>query len=315
MESGLSPKVAVITVYFNRPDNIEDSVQSLISQTYKNLDIFIIDDCSKDNTYQKLKEVEGKDRRIKLYQNERNKGFTKTLIDTISTLDAKYIAIHGAGDISMPTRIEEQVRYLEDNPEVGVLSTDIVNITKRRFKKKEITLKDLLKGNLVRHSAVMFKLEDYIKVGGYRSFFTTRQDRDLWLRMSLITKIHYLPRKLCELIDIEGSVSQTSSKTAIPIHLSGFAVFLIKERVIYNTDSLDLFGEKGALFYCPKRSNKLIFNYLVRNLYNRNFKPSIENIDALLKINTNFFMIFFLRTMKSFLNLLLVTSKRFNLKT
>lgn len=310
MESGLTPRVAVITVYFNRPNHIVDSIQSLINQTYENLDIVIIDDCSKDHTFQNLKEMEGKDRRIKLHQNEQNKGFTQTLIDTISDLDVKYVAIHGAGDLSMPTRIEEQVMYLENHPEVGVLSTDIVNPVKRRFQKREITLKDLLKANRVRHSAVMFRLEDYNKVGGYRSFFTTRQDRDLWLRMSLITKIHFLPKKLCELIEIENSVSQTSSKTAIPIHLSGFSVFLIKERLMYHTDSLDLFGEKGALFYCPKRSNKLIFNYLIRNLYNGNFKPAIENIDALLKINTNHFMLLFLRTLKSFLNFYLYITRK-----
>jgi glycosyltransferase involved in cell wall biosynthesis len=285
MENAVLPKVALITIYYNRAENVTESIKSLIDQTYPNLEVIVVDDCSPDDTYIKLQEACKDDPRIKLSRNPINKGFTNTIIDTIDSLDVPYIAIHGSGDISLPTRIEEQVLYLEKNQEVGVLTTDLVNRKASAKNPKEITFEDLYKKNRITHGAVMFRLADYRKAGGYRRFFTMRQDKDLWFRMSLITKIHFYPKKLYKLVKIKNSVSGNAHKTALPTLLSGFAKFLIQERLSSGTDSLDLYGEKGALYYNPTFCNKQLRKNISINLLTRNFKGAASYIDVYLKIN------------------------------
>lgn len=282
------PKVAVITIYHNRETNVNESVQSLIDQVYENLDIVIVDDCSKDATFEKLQEMQLKDNRVIVKRNEINKGFTRTLIDTIAELDVKYIAIHGSGDISLPTRIASQVNYLENNPDFGVISVGLVTDKESRIEKGgvvSISIDDLLIKNRITHGAVMFRVTDYFKAGGYRPFFSSRQDKDLWYRMALITKIGVIDAKLYKNVVITNSVSLTASKTSIPTMLSGFATYLIKERISMGYDSLDKYGDKSALFFNPTQSNKLYYTNIKKNLYRRNYQVVEDYINILLKIN------------------------------
>ncbi len=297
------PKVAVISIYYNREGHIYDSVRSLFTQTYNNLEIHVVDDCSSDATFLKLKEIESEDTRINLSRNAKNKGFTRTLIDTIASIDAQYIAIHGAGDISLPTRIQEQVKYLELNSQVGVLTTDITNIKKPKFHKTEITLDDLLKKNRITHGTVMFRKEAYLVVGGYREFFSSRQDKDLWFRMSLITKIHFLPLKLYELVDIQKSVSQTAYISGIPILMSSYTIHLIKERIKNGKDSLDSHGDKGVLLFNPSLANGLLYENIILNIIYYKMNKVEGYVNVLIKINKNIFLIFFFKIIKYLLKI------------
>src|SRR5690606_6498738 len=154
---------------------------------------------------------------------------------------------------------------LDLNSNVGVLTTDITNLKKNKFHKTEITLKDLLKKNRITHGTVMFRKDIYTQAGGYREFFTSRQDKDLWFRLSLITTLHFLPKKMYTLINIQTSVSQTASISGIPTLLSLFAKHLILERIKNGTDSLDRYGNKAALLFNPTSANGLFYHNLKIN--------------------------------------------------
>jgi len=283
----INPKVSILTVYHNRRDHVVDSVESLLNQTYDNLEIIIVDDCSSDDTFNLLNNVVNNSPKVKLIQNKVNKGFTQTIIDTINNIDSLYVAIHGAGDISLPTRIEEQVKHLEAHPDVGMVTTDITNLKKPKFYKTEITLKDLLKKNRITHGAVMFKKEVYHQVGGYRSFFTTRQDKDLWFRMSLVTKIHFIEKKLYSLVNIKSTVSKSAANTGLPTLLSAFSETLIKERSIKGIDSLDLYAEKSALFFNPTVANPLFRRNFIKCILGGKRKLAKQWLQILIKINSH----------------------------
>lgn len=281
----IKPKVAIITVYYNRRDHVVESVKSLLNQTYDNLEVVIVDDCSTDDTFNLIKETVADSTRVNLKRNEHNKGFTQTLIDTIKSIDAKYIAIHGAGDISLPTRVEEQVNHLDKNLDVGVVTTDITNLKKPKFHKTEITLQDLLKKNRITHGAVMFRKKVHDQVGGYRSFFTTRQDKDLWFRMSLVTKISFLNKKLYELIVVNKSVSKKSSSNKIPTYLSVFAKQLILERIKNKRDILDTYGSNAGLLFKYKNSNRLFIKLLLWDIKSLNFVNAAKYLKYLVNNN------------------------------
>ena len=282
------PKVSLITVYYNRSDSVEDSINSLISQTYENIEIIIVDDFSTDTTFDELKRISNKNSRILLLRNHENIGFTHTLVNIIDSVDSKYIAIHGAGDISYHTRIEEQVEYLEKNPDVGVVTPGLFNEREHLLiskKNVEITTKDLLRRNYVTHGAVMFRLSDYNKAGGYRTYFTTRQDKDLMYRMSLITKIHFYPKKLYKIEKHDNSVTSNIKQNPIPLILSVFATSLIRERIEFGYDSLDIYRDKGALFFNPTKCNKYFIHFARVNSLSGNLEIAIAYIDILIKIN------------------------------
>lgn len=294
--------VAIISIFYNRENNVIDSVNSLLSQTYRNLKIILVDDCSSDNTYQMLMSFIGKDERLIIFRNDENKGFTKTLIDVINSLRIYYVAIHGAGDISLPTRVEEQVEYLKSNREVGLVCVDIANFERPKFHQKEIILKHLLKKNRITHGAVMFRLEDYKKAGGYRSFFETRQDKDLWFRMCLVSKIHFLDRKLYKLVSIKKSVSNTASQSGLPTLLSEFSAFLILQKVNRNIDLFELYGEKSMLFFNPAKANKKFYMNIFKSIISKNYSSAKNYLDKLYQINLNPIHKGFLKLMKFIFN-------------
>lgn len=285
----IKPKVAIITVYYNRRDHVVESVKSLLNQTYVNLEVVIVDDCSTDDTFDLIKETVADSTRVNLKRNEHNKGFTQTLIDTIKDVDAKYIAIHGAGDISLPTRVEEQVNHLEKNLDVGVVTTDITNLKKPKFHKTEITLQDLLKKNRITHGAVMFRRKIYDQVGGYRSFFTTRQDIDLWYRMIFYAKANYINKKLYSLIKIKNTVSQNPSKIAETSLMSGYVKHLMYERLKFGRDSLETNKVISCLSFDPRETNPYVRRIIFNKIKSMNFNNTDIYIDFYLRNNKNFY--------------------------
>lgn len=284
--------VTVISIYYNRENYIYESIKSLLNQTLKNFNIIIVDDCSTDNTYQKILKTVDNSPYVKVLKNQMNKGFTKTLIETISTVNTKYVAIHGAGDISHPERLEYQLSYLENNKDVGLVTCDVSNIKRSKFYKTNITSDDLLIKNRITHGSVMFRLDIYHEAGGYRDFFTTRQDKDLWFRMSTITKLHFLNSKLYTEKQVENSVSKSASITGLPLLLSEFAKYLHIIRLKTGIDLLDKYGAYSALYFQPSRANYLFYRMILSNLKKKRWDSISNAFDILILINKRHFRVF-----------------------
>lgn len=114
--------ISVIIPVYNVAPYLEKSIGSILNQTYENLEIIIIEDCSTDNSFEILKSF--KDKRIKLIQNKKNKGVGYNGNLGLSLANGKYIARHDSDDISAPKRLETQYNYLKLHPEtiaVGAL--------------------------------------------------------------------------------------------------------------------------------------------------------------------------------------------------
>ena len=118
--------VSVILSTYNNSASINDSVKSILGQTYKNIELLIIDDGSTDDTWEKLNKF--KDSRIKLFKNKKNIGLTKSLNNLISNSNGQYIARQDADDISLPHRLEAQV---------NALSTSLYQVCTSRAKIKD----------------------------------------------------------------------------------------------------------------------------------------------------------------------------------
>ena len=109
-----SKKVSFITAVYNDQENISRSIESMQAQTYKNIEIVILDDCSTDKTYDICKKLSLKDSRIKLYKNDINLGLTRSLNKLINFSSGEFIARQDSDDTSVDFRIETQIKFLEE---------------------------------------------------------------------------------------------------------------------------------------------------------------------------------------------------------
>lgn len=121
-----TPLVTVIIASYNHARYIEASITSVINQTYKNIELLVIDDGSKDDSPAVLKRLQGQygfDLRF-----QANQGLARTLNDAIARAKGSLIVPFGSDDIMLPHRIATQVEYMKDKPEVGICSANIETI-------------------------------------------------------------------------------------------------------------------------------------------------------------------------------------------
>ncbi|MGD2087935.1 MAG: glycosyltransferase [Candidatus Aminicenantes bacterium] len=198
------PEVTVLMAVHNDSRYIGKALRSILDQTFKNFEFLIIDDGSTDDSIEIIKGCN--DPRIRLIFNGENMGLTRTLNRGLSLARARYIARMDADDISLPTRLQEQVDFFRKNPSYGLVGTNYRNIDEQGRRINEMKLpstnreikKVLLETNQFAHASVMFTAKAIEAVGPYREFFTYSQDYDLFLRISEKFDVYNLPAVLVE---------------------------------------------------------------------------------------------------------------------
>ncbi len=181
--------VSVIMSVYNGARYLRDSIDSILHQTFQHFELVIINDGSTDDTVKILEEIN--DHRIVLL-NQENLGLTKSLNRGARISNGKYIARQDADDISLPNRLEQQVKFLNENPDIGFVGGSYLLIDENSSQLKIIEVKNnppllkttLLKRNIFAHGSCMFRKDLFNDIGGYREEFRYAQDIDLWLRMS-----------------------------------------------------------------------------------------------------------------------------------
>lgn len=181
--------VSVLIPTYNVEKFIDQAIYSIINQTYKNLEIIIVDDSSKDSTYQKLEKLQKKDKRIRLFKNGKNLKICKTLNRAFNYSRGQYIVRMDGDDICELDRIEKQVKYLEENKEIHLVGMSVKGIdeenreiSKNKYCKNFNILKQMLKyGTPVLHIWAA-RREVYESLQGYREIPYV-EDYDFLLRM------------------------------------------------------------------------------------------------------------------------------------
>jgi glycosyltransferase involved in cell wall biosynthesis len=192
------PLVSVIMPVYNCELYIKESIDSILNQSYKNIELIIIDDGSKDKSSDIVTSYE--DKRIKFIKNKNNKGVSATRNVGLKTAEGKYVAIMDADDISSLKRIEKQVKFLEENDEYGLIGGHYVRFEVKPFLNKKKLIKHSLisEQNRVKinflgsfaSSTVMMKNCLIIK---HKLFFDTKlkvaEDFDFWRRIGKYSKV------------------------------------------------------------------------------------------------------------------------------
>ena len=247
------PLVSIIVGYYNRENMVDESIKSLINQTYNNIEIVVFDDCSTDCTYSKLKEY-CSDSRLKLIRHTVNKGFVQGVIEAINISSGEYIALHGSGDISYPKRIEKQVEFLQQHNDIGVVGCYFRNVegndTSVVRKPNEKNFRSFIMTRTpFSHGEVMYRRDIYNQAGGYRNFFKYAQDRDLWCRFSRLTNYFVIEDVLYDRINNDpNAVNKNIAKKIKQIIYSDLAVQSMDMRDKFGYDKVDLFSKEALAF-------------------------------------------------------------------
>lgn len=176
---------------FNCASTLPEAIESILSQTYCDWELIMCDDGSKDNTY----EIANKYRqiyknKIVLIKNDVNKGLNFTLNHCLKYVTGEYIARMDGDDISLPSRLEKEIKFLEENPKYSIVSTPMFYFDENGIFKVgkgygEPSLKSFVKGTPFCHAPCLVKRKAYFDVDGY-SIEKNRlrvEDWDLWIRM------------------------------------------------------------------------------------------------------------------------------------
>ena len=111
----------IMANYKTKIEYLQEAINSILSQTYTNFELLVIDDCSQDGSVDYIKSI--KDDRIKIFINENNRGPAVTRNRGLEEAKGKYIAIMDSDDIALPTRLEKQVEFMENHTDVFVCGT------------------------------------------------------------------------------------------------------------------------------------------------------------------------------------------------
>src|SRR3990167_8387680 len=112
------PKISVIMSVYNGTPFLEEAVESILKQTYKNFEFIIVDDASTDETWKYLKFLN--DQRIKLLKNTKNLGLAASLNIALRQAQGDFVARMDADDVSLPRRLETQLEFLEKNHDIDI---------------------------------------------------------------------------------------------------------------------------------------------------------------------------------------------------
>ncbi|ROO32507.1 hypothetical protein SAHL_04930 [Salinisphaera orenii YIM 95161] len=192
--------------------------------------------------------------------HQTNTGAPGALNHAISLARGPYIAVHDAGDASRPDRLQEQSRALDAEPSlvgVGCFTEDLMvqdngGTTREKLnddKPERLNHRDFLAPrNFLSGGEVMFRKEIHQKVGGYRSAFRYAQDRDLWLRMSMLGDFGIVQTMLYERRIYAQGVKASLRKSIMQKQLSHFARECAQMRMQKGYDLVDIFSDQAPMY-------------------------------------------------------------------
>lgn len=106
--------ISVAMATYNGEKFLREQLDSILNQTYKDIELIVCDDCSTDSTWSILQEYQQKDKRIRCYKNEKNLGFKKNFGKAISLCNGEFIALSDQDDIWIPEKLEESIKYINE---------------------------------------------------------------------------------------------------------------------------------------------------------------------------------------------------------
>jgi glycosyltransferase involved in cell wall biosynthesis len=204
-------KVTLLTCVYNGLPYLKEAIESTLNQTYSDFEYLIIDDCSPDKEVVKFIESYD-DPRIRFVKNEVNLGVSETMNKAFAMIETLYVVRIDQDDVNLPTRVEEQIGYLESHPEIDIVCSwehtiDSQGKIKGDWKRKLDNYGDFLGHVLVGicpiwHPSIAFRTQAMVDAGGFNHDYVRAEDFEVTARLALkrhgaavVQKFHLLQRQ------------------------------------------------------------------------------------------------------------------------
>jgi glycosyltransferase involved in cell wall biosynthesis len=245
-----SPLVTILMPVYNAEKYLNRAIDSILSQSYNNIEFLVINDGSTDNSLNIIRSY--KDERIVLVENDKNRGLIYSLNIGIEIAKGKYIARMDADDISFQDRIQKQCNFLEKNITVGILGTLIEGETKfkvyadQKLNSNELKAR-IIFNNIFNHPTIMFR-SSFLKEKNinYNSEYPHAEDYNLWLTALNDTEFAILIEPLLYYENHQDQVSYIYDQEQRTSILKTQQKFLRSINLEFNDDEMEIHRK---LFY------------------------------------------------------------------
>ena len=236
--------ISVIMTTYNAEKYVEEAIQSVLKQTFKDFEFIIVDDGSTDDTKSILRRI--KDKRIKIWEKEHD--FIGSLNWALSQVTGKYIARMDADDIMHPERLRIQYALMEAEPSIDICGTWMKPFSDKTPKTgalssyhgdKELLILDLLKGNAFFHPTMMFRTNFFRTNSLHYENYPFAEDYKLWFEAAKCGARFYVePQSLHyyriseDQVSVRKNKEQYSSTIAIRKEIAEYLINKAEEKDI-----------------------------------------------------------------------------------
>lgn len=258
----MTPRISILMGIYNCADTLPEALNSLYSQTYTDFKLILCDDGSTDKTYSVAKEYAKKYDNIILIRNEKNIKLAATLNHCLKYADTEYVARMDGDDISLPTRFEKQINFLDTYPEYAVVSSAMIHFDEsgdwgrgKAHPKPDINTFKI--GAPHNHAPSMIRTAVIKEVQGYTDDrWTVRvEDYYLWYKIYKAGYRGYnIQEPLYKMRDDKNAMARRTFRTR-------YNGFIVKKRVMNDL------GISNAFFYAlPNLIKAFIPDFIIKRI-------------------------------------------------
>jgi glycosyltransferase involved in cell wall biosynthesis len=254
-----NPKVSVVMPVYNTGKFLRETIESVLNQTLKEIELIIVNDASKDNSLEIIREYAKKDKRIVLVNHSKNKGVSKSMNDGIKKSKGKYVAILGSDDLFLPKKLEIQFNFLEKHPEIFLVGSSGIYVDENG---KEIN---------------RFRKYNNYKILAWRlphscsfihSSTLARNTKEFWYDEDFKSAVDY--KYYLELIDAGKNLTNIPLFLAkYRVHSSSISVSKKKQQEYFRDKAKEMYKHLGKR---TKLSDKIIFSIKLLLFYIKTYK-------------------------------------------
>ena len=258
MSFDVPPLVSVIIPVYNGSNFLREAINSVVSQTYSNFEIIVVDDGSTDDSWKIIQSYGNKIRGI----HKDNGGVASALNCGIRTMNGSYFAWLSHDDLWLPDKIEKQIRFFEENPECQISYTDyyvidlegiITGTVVTPWYPRQRAKRELFQGGFINGSSIMIKKTCFDSVGLFSENLRYTQDTEMWIRMSRKFEIGHVP----EILIKQRMHRDQGSRSNIPVFLSEINSMYLN--MFYSMNIDDLLPEFKDLVPVKKKARALVW--------------------------------------------------------
>jgi len=295
----MSPKVSVIIPTYNRADLLPRAIDSVLNQTYRDLELIIVDDGSTDNTKEIVEKYQKKDERIKYLWEENYGGPARPYNLALKQCQGEYIAFLDSDDVWLPEKLEKQIAIFEEydgkiNLGLVICEAYVVDLDRNDIGRLTFPYNENLLGpekfglffekfGIISLSCVVIKKEVFKNIGYFDEKFKVSADVDIYSRILKNSPIYFLKEPLVKYTQSDRSLSNEQ--------------FWIKQIPEYKY-FLEKYGDDFKKY--PKAKSRFLRNigtfYTLNNnnrMARKYFKEAIKNNPLSLRLYFQYFLSFF----------------------